>query len=696
MALNQRQVEVLTKREDFGVVSRMSGESKASLSSQYRWEKIIMPAPVALNALGACAVATGSQTAKATFKPPREGFKYLSDFAGFRLQPNLSKCVDLGRFAFMETDKQMGKINMLSEAVYGRFENILEALSDPEAPSRLLVQEMEAWNYASRDCFDSSKEMDGKFKEWINHASELHQACVTAEPTLEDQQVLKDIESAVAGASIDYQQNISTNQLEKSLEVATEEFKRASDGFPKDWDIVGRQIVKKLADSLTTALSQAMPVPSTSKPKDANDPAYSQVVRDLIYWELLSTAFVGTTDGVAWDKASQATTFVAKMLGQSQKSFGSLASSSEPSQRYKSALDSACRIANGIVAELEQAGKYPGYTAPNKDSGMVKSWQSDFLSNYTTMITMNATAKSFLGSIANGSTVFGQHNNPDTEAAQLQAKTAQAQTVVESAKTRLHTASDALAAARDAYQNSTEILVAQQERLNQVNAKLERLKNSSLEMSAIKGILVQAIATMLEIKTEIVNLVRFFSAISVAVRFVTEKYVNPYVDAIKAGNDGGMVGPYSMLDFQRSCILNGTTVIRSYFSAFADYASMWARMSQSSVFPMLRMVDELSSFAGMGMDSRMISRKAGETQEFSRRALDEISRKAKDGQSKTIRSMETRMSETNENKQTLPSVSSEIAAAISSGIEKSKRAAEQGLRTEADQSLLAKSLTRRN
>ncbi|KAG9495125.1 hypothetical protein J7337_013360 [Fusarium musae] len=674
MALNQRQVEVLTKRDDFGIVSRMSGESKASLSSQYRCENIIMPAPVALNALGACAVATGSQKANITFAPPKEGFKYLSDFAGFRLQPNLSKCVDLGRFAFMETDKQMGKINMLSEAVSGSYENILEALSDPEAPGRLLIQEMEAWNYASRDCLYSSKEMDEKFKEWINHASELHQACVTAEPTSDDQQVLKDIESAVSGASIDYQQNISTNQLERSLEAVTEAFKKASDGFPKDWDIVSRQIVEKLADSLATALDQAMPVPSASKPKDANDPAYSQVVRDLIYWELLSTAFVGTTDGIAWDKAGQAMTFAAKMLAHSQKSFGSRASSSDP----------------------KQAGKSPGYTAPNKDSDMVKSWQRDFLSNYATVITMNATAKSFLGSIANGSTVPSQRGNPDTEAAQLQVKTAQAQAVFESAKTRIHTASEALAATRDTYQNSTGILVEQQERLSQVNAKLERLKNSSLEMNAIKGILVQAIATMLEIKTEIVNLVRFFNAISVSIRFVTEKYVNPYVDAIKAGNDGDRVGPYSMLDFQRSCILNGATIIRSYFSAFADYASMWARVSQMSIFPMLRMVDELSSFAGMGMDSRMTSRQAGETQEFSRRAFDEISRKAKEGQSKTIRNMETRVSETNEKKQTLGSASPEISAAISSGVGNSKRAAQQGLRTEADQSLLAKSLARGN
>ncbi|KAJ4110721.1 hypothetical protein NW769_006891 [Fusarium oxysporum] len=74
----------------------MSGESKASLSSQYRWENILTPAPLAPNALGVCAVATGSQKANTTFAPPKEGFKYLSDFAGVKLHTNLSKCVDLG------------------------------------------------------------------------------------------------------------------------------------------------------------------------------------------------------------------------------------------------------------------------------------------------------------------------------------------------------------------------------------------------------------------------------------------------------------------------------------------------------------------------------------------------------------------------------------------------------------------------
>ncbi|WJG37291.1 uncharacterized protein FOBCDRAFT_254525 [Fusarium oxysporum Fo47] len=612
MALNQRQVEVLTRREGFDVAGRMSGESKASLSFQYRWEYILTSVPVALNALGACAVATGSQKANTTFAPPKEGFKHLSDFAGVKLHTNLSKCVDLGRFASMETEKQMSKINMFSET---------------------------SWNYASLDRLNSSKEIDGKFRDWINHACELHRACVAAEPTSEDQQVLKDIELAVAGASIDYQQQISSSR--------------------NPW----RQRMRH-SEELLMGYPRAMPTPSASKPKDADDPAYSQIVRDLIYWELLSTAFVGTTDGIAWDRTGQVATFAAKMLAHSQKSFGSLASGSEPSQQYKSALDSVCRIANGIMTEVEQSDKSMGYTAPSKDSEAVKSWQRDFLSNYATVITLNATAKSFLGSIANGSTVSSQRGNMDIETVQVHAKTAQAQAVVESAKTRLHAASEALAATRETNQNSTGILFEQQERLNHVNAKMESLKNSAPEMIILER------DHGNEDQDRDCDPVRFFNAISVAVRFVTEKYLNAYVDTIKAGNDGDKIGPYSI-----------TTIIRSYFSTFAGYASMWVRMSPMSIFPMLRMVEELSSFA-KDVRSNMKFLRPSMKLTFLQ------------GQSKTTRNMGTRVSETNEKKQSLPSVSPEIATAISSGVVNSKRAAQQGIRTEADQSLLVKPLAK--
>ncbi|PCD23683.1 hypothetical protein AU210_015200 [Fusarium oxysporum f. sp. radicis-cucumerinum] len=407
-------------------------------------------------------------------------------------------------------------------------------------------------------------------------------------------------------------------------------------GYPR----VGRQVVEKLADSLATALNQAMPTPSASKPKDADDPAYSQVVRDLIYWELLSTAFVGTTDGITWDRTGQVATFAAKMLAHSQKSFGSLASGSEPSQQYKSALDSVCRIANGIMTEVEQSDKSMGYTAPSKDPEAVKSWQRDFPSNYATVITLNATAKSCLGSIANGSTVSSQRGNMDIETVQVHAKTAQAQAVVKSAKTRLHAASEALAATRETNQNSTGILFEQQERLNHVNAKMESLKNSAPEMNAIMG---------MKIKTETVtpcdSSTPSRSPFDLSRKNISMHMLIPSRPAMM-GTKLGRIPCWT----SNECIFNSTTIIRSYFSTFAGYASM--------------------------------------------RAIDEISRKAKDGQSKTIRNMGTRVSETNEKKQSLPSVSPEIATAISSGVVNSKRAAQQGIRTEADQSLLVKPLAK--
>ncbi|KAF4342143.1 hypothetical protein FBEOM_3876 [Fusarium beomiforme] len=703
MALNQQQVDILTVREDFDAVRRILGEAKDSFSPQYRWENLLTPAPVALNALGACVVATGSSRADTRLTPPREGFKYLEDFGGFSLRASLVKSADLGRLAFMETESNMNKIHLLSENAYRKFNNILEALMDPQA-ARYMRSELQTWDRASLECYESARTTDSKFGDWLNHASELHRACVTLESTAADQEVLKDIELAVANASLDANKQISTIQMEKSLEAATEAFKKASEEFSSDWDVVSQQIVQKLQDSLTTALNQAMSITNASKPKDADDTTYSQVVRDLVHWEILSTAFVSTTDGIDWEVAGKCVPFAAKMLDNSQKVFASLATGAEPSQQYRSALEIACKVANGLLTELGNAAKGIGYTPPNKDSETVKAWQRDFLSSYATVVALSATAKSLPGSTANGSALLGEGN---ANLSQLQAKTAQAQAVLESAKNRFSTASEALSATQETYQSSTEIFSEQQQKLNQINSKLESLRSSSLEMvcthmlttlhkltdnfeNEIKSILVQSIATMAKMKTEISNLVRFFNAISVIVRFVADKHVNTYIGSINSGGDGPKVGPYSMIDFQRSSILNRMTTIRAYFSAFSEYATMWTQISRDSVFPMLRMVEQLSAFGGQ--DPRMTGRIASEIQGFSQRALEGISRTAKEKQSKTMRSMESRVSEAKEKKQAFPSVTPEISKAIVSGVGTSKKAVQQGIRAEFDQILLTKVL----
>ena len=233
------------------------------------------------------------------------------------------------------------------------------------------------------------------------------------------------------------------------------------------WDILGQQIVGQLADSLTTALNQAIPAlvqnlnpiakagaitnmasgllkgdkkgdtpaagqpaptptqpnvaansPSSTRPKDADDPAYSQVSRDLIYWDLINADF-GADGGVNWEKArgeagkpAQSTSFASKMLENSKKSFA--AGSGDPSKKYTEALATASKVtqpislhafidtdilqvAAGILNELNKA-KDINYTPANKDSDLVKGWQKDFASAYASAVEMNATGKNLPGS----------------------------------------------------------------------------------------------------------------------------------------------------------------------------------------------------------------------------------------------------------------------------------------------------------
>ena len=117
------------------------------------------------------------------------------------------------------------------------------------------------------------------------------------------------------------------------------------------WDVFGQQIVRQLADSLTTAINQAIPAPAVTRPKDADDPAYNQAARDLPFFELVDGVFVGDDGGIDWDKAKgepgkadPSIAFAAKMLQSSKTVLASLATSAEPSKTYSSALATACEV----------------------------------------------------------------------------------------------------------------------------------------------------------------------------------------------------------------------------------------------------------------------------------------------------------------------------------------------------------------
>ncbi|KAM0407532.1 hypothetical protein ACHAPD_012202 [Fusarium lateritium] len=71
-----------------------------------------------------------------------------------------------------------------------------------------------------------------------------------------------------------------------------------------------------------------------------------------------------------------------------------------------------------------------------------------------------------------------------------------------------------------------------------------------------------------------------------------------------------------------SCF-NSTIIIRSYYSIFANITSMWTKVSQTRIFPGLRMVDGIPALDPSG-DGSFINKKANELQAWSKRATEEI------------------------------------------------------------------------
>ena len=80
-----------------------------------------------------------------------------------------------------------------------------------------------------------------------------------------------------------------------------------------------------------------------------------------------------------------------------------------------------------------------------------------------------------------------------------------------------------------------------------------------MAQSDIKAVLVQCIVLAVNLKAQIINLVRFFNAIATIVEFVLNKQVKPFVTTMNAITGNGAdpnsdfkIGQYTLTDLQRS------------------------------------------------------------------------------------------------------------------------------------------------
>ncbi|KAK9636720.1 hypothetical protein HCH54_010006 [Aspergillus fumigatus] len=111
----------------------------------------------------------------------------------------------------------------------------------------MLVPQLRSVKKAADECHTRALQMDKKFEEWLWFAADLHSNCVQEQSSSEERLLATKVNMSKI-----------SEKLGKQLAVASEAYKKASDSFPSSWDILGQQIVGELADTLTTALGQAI------------------------------------------------------------------------------------------------------------------------------------------------------------------------------------------------------------------------------------------------------------------------------------------------------------------------------------------------------------------------------------------------------------------------------------------------------
>ncbi|KAI1855398.1 hypothetical protein JX266_000263 [Neoarthrinium moseri] len=757
------------------VSSQVINEIKSSLIFQISWEQLLQAAPTAISCMGACFIASSSPRAVVELtSPPGKGFQYLKYTS---VQANLVECGNMGRMAFLEAENGMGVIQLTSQVINGKINEIVPTIADPVSAKKMLRPQLETLKSGANTCLNSAIAMDKKFEDWLLYVCEMHAACVQQENNTREALQSNEINLVAEGSRLDYQKSTveeakkAHEELGKQVGVASEAFKKASDEFPTGWDLLGQQIVGDLAGAVTTALNAALPAlldnlnpmaklktgasivggfvnppkgsnasaegsfgtsngasntsqsatPPRPVPRQVTDPAFPEIQKISAYLSSLQVIVNGKQDGdIDWEMArtgsagksgpKSAIKFILTMLGDSKDRFTPLATSEEPSRTLSEILKVCLRVAAELQEEVEKS-KTVMSQWPAKDSEQVNKWQSDFTDAYDKANTLLATAKTVPGTAANGVSFDPDQCNyfkstgviplmpaqdPAVQAAQINAKTAQAQAVLESAKNRLATTSQMLTTAQDNYIKTTDMLLQQQNKLADIQATLAKLTASNVELAEIKRILIECIKLILNLKDQITNLVRFFRGIASIVEVCVKYHVGPFIATVKAitsdgddPNEAYKVGDYTFTDFQRSQVYSAAVTLRSYFGVFGDIAKMWVTLSKDNVLPGLRMCDELSVTSDE-KDPGIMQKKIHVLTQWSSDATNRVQQIAVEKQREIMEGMETRIVEVKETTAAIAAPPATILKAITAGTEVTKEAAQKSIEQRAKQSSLSR------
>jgi hypothetical protein len=284
---------------------------------------------------------------------------------------------------------------------------------------------------------------------------------------------------------------------------------------------------------------------------------------------------VKTAEGITW-----LLTNVKEQLKTAQLGTG------QPSEDLKGAFAKMIKTIEAIKAEVVNSSDM---ASGGTKLAIVKTWQEDIKQAKATVLQLETTAKSFPGTSSN--TPQMRNLKIDVPKADHTAQNA----ALSAATEKLAINQQALETSQQNYQKAAESALKVQQELTAIQTKLKGLEVEGQTLEKVKEILIDCIATLVQLKVQINKLKNFFGALSTMVRVVVQNKVKKFdEDVTSVAVDAKKKQMLRLTDMDIEIIYSSTLQIKAYFELLQTIARMYCKMHVDHVSKGIEKVWDLS------------------------------------------------------------------------------------------------------
>lgn len=304
------------------------------------------------------------------------------------------------------------------------------------------------------------------------------------------------------------------------------------------------------------------------------------------------------------------------------------------------------------------------------DSTVVKGWQTTTETAKATVAKLATTAASLPGSAPGSAPFMGKIPTaaPSGDDSAMGA-------ALQSAQEKLSVTEAAYTASQANYQKAVETRSRVEQELAKIKGNLKNLQLQQAQMEEIKKVLIQCIAALIQMKAQITNLVRFFSALSAMIEHVVKHNVREFLDNADTAKQC-LIGNVSLSDMTRQDLYTTTLMLQAYFSLFNSISTMYIKISKDHIMPGLNLCDQLSMSTN---DPNAMTQRMRMLDEFTDNAQADVRDLVRKEQESITKSLDDRVNMVKQETELLPALPPAVQQAITEGKDKITDAVSDGL-----------------